>query len=75
MGKTTNKIENIIKHAVLGEKEEAYELTDQIKELHLKTAEAFLTGGILESTHADINELISQFSSLGKKFLKYPKEN
>ena len=66
MGKTTNKIENIIDHAVLGEKEEAYSLTDEIKDLHLKTAEEFLTDGILESTHADISELISQFSSLVK---------
>ncbi len=66
MGKTTNKIEEIMTYAVLGDRENAYSLTDEIKDLHLKTAESFLTGGILESAHADIVELISQFSSLVK---------
>jgi len=66
MGKTTDKIESIIKHAVLGDKESAYELVEEIKNHHLKTAESFLSGGIFESTQADIMELIAQFSSLVK---------
>lgn len=66
MGKTTNKIEDIMTYAVLGDREKAYSLIEEIKDLHLKTAESFLTGGILESTHADIITLISQFTSLVK---------
>lgn len=66
MGKTTNLIEEIITYAVLGEKENAYKLIEEIKENHLNIAESFLSGGILESTHADIMKLISRFSSLVK---------
>jgi aspartate kinase len=65
-GKTTNTIEEIITLAVSGEKEKAFHLVEGIKEFHLKTAEEFLTGGFLDSTHADILELISHFSSLIK---------
>ncbi|MBI9099253.1 MAG: aspartate kinase [Spirochaetaceae bacterium] len=66
MGKTTNKIEDIIEHAVIGDRDKANILVDQIKEMHLKTAGEFLSGGILASTQADINDLISQLSSLVK---------
>jgi len=65
-GKTTNTIEIIIDYAVNGDKAEAIHLTEEIRDRHLKIAEEFLSGGILESAHADIIELISQFSSLVK---------
>ncbi|MBB6481016.1 lysine-sensitive aspartokinase 3 [Spirochaeta isovalerica] len=66
MGKTTNKIEEIIVHAVEGDSEEAYRLTGEISDHHLNTAKEFLTGGNLESTYAAVSELMSQFSSLVK---------
>ena len=66
MGKTTNIIESIIDFAVDGEKDQAFHLTEQIRDNHLQTAESFLSGAMHESTHADILELISQFSSLVK---------
>ncbi|MDA3810911.1 MAG: aspartate kinase [Spirochaetaceae bacterium] len=66
IGKTTNTIEEIINYAVEGNKEKAFHLTDQIRDLHLNIAEQFLRGGIFESTHGDILELITQFSSLVK---------
>lgn len=66
MGKTTNKIEEIIAYAVLGDGENAYRLTGEISSYHLGTAEEFLSGRYLEETVAAINDLINQFSSLVK---------
>ena len=66
MGKTTNIIEEIIEYAVDSAKEKAFHLTEEIKNYHLRTTEQLLTGGILESAHVDILELMSQFSSFVK---------
>lgn len=66
MGKTTNKIEDIIVRAVEGDSDEAFRLTGEIRDYHLNIAKEFLTGGHLESTLASISGLISQFSSLVK---------
>ncbi len=66
MANTTNLIEEIIVYAVDGHKDKAFHLIDVIKNNHFKTAEQLLTSGILESTRADIMELMSQFSSFVK---------
>jgi len=66
MGKTTNRIEEIITLAVDGQREEAYRLTGEIRDHHLNTAKEFLTGDNLEEAYAAVTELICQFSSLVK---------
>lgn len=66
MGKTTNKIIESYEYAEATELEKAISVMEEIKDLHIKSAESFLTGDNQTATITKLETIFTQFKSLLK---------
>lgn len=66
MGKTTDLILEMMELAESGDMNNCLPLMDKLKNKHMQTAYAFLSGNVLERAEIQLNELLSQFISLLK---------
>lgn len=64
MGKTTDRLVDIMKAAQEGRQEEAFEYLRGIRETHTRTAEALLEGDLLQETLTAMEEYFSALTSL-----------
>ncbi len=64
MGKTTDRLVELMNQAEAGRAEEAFETLTALRTAHEETAQAFLSGAVLEETQEQLEDLLRGLTSL-----------